>query len=103
MKILTIGVLLLCVTACSRPDAAEQKQDLTRQKGEWTHAQTEQAIDLYLDGLKQEEALLKRNQELQRQLEFFDENRCSRAVLKARRAEIDSMRHALDSRRRSLR
>lgn len=81
--------------ACSSSSVEEKRGELSRTKGEWTHEQTEMAIDIYLDGLRREEEYLSRNLELRDSLRFFDERRCARDVLKARRAEIDKARSSL--------
>ncbi|MCM1006259.1 MAG: hypothetical protein NC402_08195 [Prevotella sp.] len=101
--ILTAIVLMLTgLTSCSDNPAKEKREIIDRTKGEWTHDQTEKAIDIYIDGLKQEEDLLRRNIELRQTLQFFDENRCARDVLKARRHEIDSLRCTLAAKRDTL-
>ena len=91
------------LSACSKPTVTERAEELKDTKGEWTHEQTDRAIDTYLEGLKEEEKLLDRNVELRKRLQFFDENRCSRDVLMQRRAEIDSARARSQSKRESIR
>lgn len=103
MPHLLIISLLLCLCACSaKTDTEQGREDLSHTRGEWTHAQTDKAIDIYLETLAQEEDLLNRNIELRRTLRYFDENRCSRQVLNARRHEIDSVRTRLKARRDTL-
>lgn len=97
-----IAVTLFATVSCSKSSPDEQKARLVEVKGEWTHEQTDKAIDIYLDGLRREEELLDRNLELREQLRFFDENRCSRDVLRQRRAEIDSTRARLDAKRERI-
>lgn len=100
---ISAALALSLLAACSKPSATDNYEDIADTKGEWTHEQTNKAIDIYLEGLKEEEGLLDRNIELRRRLEFFDENRCSRSVLKERRAEIDSARARLDAKRAGIR
>lgn len=102
MKTYILAIAFAGLTACSGSTPQEDREELASTKGEWTHAQTDKAIDLYLEGLKQEETLLDKNLELRKQLEFFDENRCARDVLKSRRAEIDSVRARLDDKRAQI-
>lgn len=99
MRFLICAALMCALTACSESSIQEDKEDLSRTRGEWTHEQTDKAIDIYLEELKREDALLDRQMELCEQLKFFDENRCSRDVLRQRRAEIDSVRNALAAKR----
>ena len=90
------------LASCSGPSTEEKEEELAETRGEWTHDQTNKAIDLYLEGLRSEEELLDRNLELRERMRFFDENRCSRDVLRERRAEIDSTRARLDAKRARL-
>lgn len=99
---LFVVVALFATVSCSKSSPDEQKTRLMEAKGEWTHEQTDKAIDIYLDGLRREEELLDRNLELREQLRFFDESRCSRDVLRQRRAEIDSTRARLDAKREKI-
>lgn len=101
--VISAALALSLLAACSESSATDKYEDIAATKGEWTHEQTNKAIDIYLEGLKEEEALLDRNIDLRRRLEFFDENRCSRSVLKERRAEIDSVRARLDAKRAGIR
>lgn len=101
-KIIGAALMLSCMAACSHPSAEDKTKELESTKGEWTHAQTNKAIDLYIEGLKSEEDLLNRELEVRRGLKFFDENRCSREVLKSRRSEIDSMRSLLAKKRAQI-
>lgn len=96
------AVSVALFSACSKPTVAERADELKDTKGEWTHEQTNKAIDIYLEGLTEEAELLDRNIELRKRLRFFDENRCSREVLRERRAEIDSARARLQSKRKSI-
>lgn len=99
MKFIVCAALACALMACSGPSIQEDKETLSQTRGEWTHEQTDKAIDIYLEGLKSEDALLDRQMELREQLKFFDENRCSRDVLHQRRAEIDSARAVLEAKR----
>ena len=84
MRFLICAALMCALTACSESSIQEDKEDLSQTRGEWTHEQTDKAIDIYLEELKREDALLDRQMELCEQLKFFDENRCSRDVLRKR-------------------
>lgn len=99
MKKYVCSVCTLLAVSCSAPSPQEQVERLAGSKGEWTNDQTEMAVDLYLDGLSREEELLDRNLEVREGIRFFDERRCSRDVLRERRAEIDSARARLDAKR----
>lgn len=102
MKKLAYTAILILLCACSGSYSEDTHEALGQTRGEWTHEQTEKAIDLYLDGLKQQEALIDREMELQHTLKFFDENRCSRDVLKARSRELQDARARIRHKRDSL-
>lgn len=98
-----VGLLFCLILAgCSSPSEKEEVARLKAVKGEWTHEQTEDAIDLYLKGLQHEDELLEKNLDIQAQINFFNENKCSREVLQERRQEIDNARKALKEKRERL-
>lgn len=102
MKHLLTATLILLACACSKPDMQENREALDHTKGEWTHDQTEKAIDIYLDVLRQQEALIDKEADLLKSLNYFDENRCSRDVLNARKNEIQAARTRIRQKQDSL-
>lgn len=101
-NIILLFVVCVLVSACSSPTDREEVNRLKTIRGEWTHEQTNDAIDLYLRGLEHEEELLEQNLEIQSQVNFFDEKKCSRDVLNERREEIEKARRALSDKRKRL-
>lgn len=101
-KFIVAATLSMVLAGCSAPSDKEEVARLKAVTGEWTHEQTEDAIDLYLRGLKCEDELLEKNFDIQAQINFFDEKKCSRDVLKERRAEIDKARKELKDKRDRL-
>ncbi|MCM1320101.1 MAG: hypothetical protein NC217_06925 [Muribaculaceae bacterium] len=102
MRYLIIATLIMLACACSKPDAEKNREALDQTKGEWTHDQTDKAIDIYLNVLKQQEVLVNKEIELRKTLNFYDESRCARDVLKSRQKEIQTARRRLEQKQDSL-
>lgn len=102
MKHLLIASLILLACSCSKPDMQENREALSHTKGEWTHDQTDKAIDIYLDVLQQQEDLIDKEIELRKTLNFFDENRCSRDVLKSRQKQIQDAKTRIQQKQNTL-
>ena len=97
-----VFVLAVLCQACGSEPVRDRVDKLQSARGEWTMDQTDEAIDLYLEGLQRESDLLEQNMEIRRQTDFFSEKNCAREVLEIRRAEIDKARTDLAEKRARL-
>ena len=97
-----VFVLAVLCQACGSEPVRDRVDKLQSARGEWTMDQTDEAIDLYLEGLQRESDLLEQNMEIRRQTDFFSEKKCAREVLEIRRAEIDKARTDLAEKRARL-
>lgn len=96
-------VLPLCaMMACSGEPTDKKIEKLRSARGEWTVDQSDEAVDIYLEGLRKESDLLEQNMEIRRQVEFFSEQKCAREVLDKRRGEIQEARKSLSEKRSRL-
>ncbi|MBP3299475.1 MAG: hypothetical protein J6L73_07350 [Muribaculaceae bacterium] len=93
---------LLLLGSCGGDSTDETIDRLRQARGEWTVEQSDEAVDIYLEGLQRESDLLEQNLEIQRQVNFFSEGKCSREVLAKHRAEIDKARKDLQEKRTRL-
>lgn len=99
--ILFLPLFALSFVSCSKTPQQDEAH-LHGVRGEWTNAQTERAIELYLNTLHQESAALDRALQLQDQAAFFETGKCSRAVLRTRQGEIDNVRAQIRAKRARL-
>lgn len=96
-------VLPLCaLMACSGEPTEKKIEKLQSARGEWTVDQSDEAVDIYLEGLQKESDLLEQNMEIRRQVDFFNERKCAREVLDKRREEIQKARQSLSEKRSEL-
>lgn len=101
-SVLIVAAAMLALAGCGKDDTHEQVQKLDRVSGEWTKAQTDEAIDLYIDGLKKQQALMEENMKVLEQTGFFRRSKCDRATLDERSAEIEKAEQELDTHRAAL-
>ena len=66
-----VFVLAVLCQACGSEPVRDRVDKLQSARGEWTMDQTDEAIDLYLEGLQRESDLLEQNMEIRRQTDFF--------------------------------
>ena len=70
-----VFVLAVLCQACGSEPVRDRVDKLQSARGEWTMDQTDEAIDLYLEGLQRESDLLEQNMEIRRQTDFFSEEK----------------------------
>lgn len=97
-----LSIPLLLLASCGGKDTHERVQHLDKVSGEWTKEQTDEAIDLYIDGLHRQEALLEQNMGMLEQTGFFRRSKCHQGTLDERSSEIEKAEKRLDERRASL-
>lgn len=102
MKKLILILLPVLAVSCSKKDPVERVEHLQKVSGEWTKSQTDEAIDLYIEGLHKQEALLEENMRVNEQTLFFRRSKCDDATLEKRSKEIEEAEASIDKRRAAL-
>lgn len=107
LRVLSICVSLcalgLATLSCGSKEPEEVMTELADKQGEWTHDQTEEACDLYVDLLKEQQSLIDQELALQKKAAFFSDTKAARSVMKERAPEIDSLRTRIRAKRAQLR
>jgi len=102
MKYSSLIAAALLLAACSHHDTRQQVERLDKVQGEWTKAQTDEAIDLYLQGLENQERLMEENMQVLQQTGFFRKSKCDRSTLADRQDEIEQAEKRVDEHRARL-